>query len=283
MREDRMIITADHFDPWDIARSGQCFRMSASSPDAVEALAGDKKLIIRSLGEDRFQLDCPEAEYRAFWRDYLDLGQDYEPLWRAALHQDEALARAAAQYPGLRILRQDPWETLCSFLLSQRKSIPAIRTCIAQLCRAAGAERAGFFAFPTPEALLNAGEDAVRACGTGYRAPYLMDAARRAASGALPLRKMRAWPNGRILEALLAVRGVGVKVASCVLLYGYHRLDVWPVDVWISRVVQEDFGGRSPFEGYGKYAGVYQQYLFLERLDREKRRPAPPHVLSVSQ
>ena len=70
---------------------------------------------------------------------------------------------------------------------------------------------------------------------------------------------------------LVAVRGVGVKVASCVLLYGYHRLDVWPVDVWISRVVQEDFGGRSPFEGYGKYAGVYQQYLFLERLDREKR------------
>ena len=278
-----MVVTLPFFDPLVIARSGQCFRMTARGNDLVEAIAGGRRLRIRALGEGKFSLSCTSQAYGSFWRDYLDEGEDYAAIWRSACNQDAELARAAALYPGIRILRQDPWETLISFLLSQRKSIPAIRTCVEAICQAMGSPKGSYFAFPTPRQMLRAGEDTLRACGTGYRAPYLMDAARRVCAGLLPLEEMRSWPNGRILEALMQVKGVGVKVASCVLLYGYHRLDAWPVDVWVQRIIAQDYKGKSPFEGYGAYAGVYQQYLFLERLEREKRTPAPRRQGGIAQ
>lgn len=264
-----MLVTLEHFDPFQIARSGQCFRMTAQS-GGVEALAGARRVLIRDLGAGQFEFDCAPGEYETFWKGYFDLDTDYGAIWRSALERDAVLARAAALYPGIRILRQEPWETLCSFLLSQRKSIPAIRTCVEALCRAYGAEQRGYFAFPAPEALLAAGETGLRACGAGYRAPYLLDAARLTASGALPLREMADWPRERLEQALRGVKGVGVKVAACVMLFAYHRLDVCPVDVWIHRIITGDFGGASPFDGYGPLAGVYQQYLFLERMERDR-------------
>jgi N-glycosylase/DNA lyase len=106
-------------------------------------------------------------------------------------------------------------------------------------------------------------EPALRALGLGYRAPYLLDAARRVADGRLNLDLLAALPDGPLQAALLTVRGVGVKVADCVMLFAYHRLSRAPVDVWIRRVIDCAYGGVSPYEGYGPYAGVYQQYQFM--------------------
>lgn len=258
------------FDPQRIARSGQCFRMRVNARGTVTALAGADRVRITPLGNDRFCFDCPSEAFERRWRAYFDLDTDYRAIERDAAGRDEPLARAACACGGLRILRQDPWETLVCFLISQRKSIPAIQTCVEALCARCGVRvgrgRGRYFAFPAPEALLAAGEAGLRACGMGYRAPYLLDAARRVAEGRADLEAMAALPDGELLEELMRIHGVGVKVASCVMLFGYHRMATAPVDVWVQRVIDEDYGGQSPFPGYGEYAGVFQQYLFYGRV-----------------
>lgn len=266
-----MIVDIPCFSPERIARSGQCFRMACEPNGRITALAGADRVCIRPLGEGRFELDCAPEAFESRWRAYFDLDTDYAAIEAQAANGDAPLRRAACLSGGLRILRQDPWETLVSFLLSQRKSIPAIRTCIAALCSRYGARvgrgRGRYFAFPTPESLLRAGEKGLRACGVGYRAPYLIDAAHRVQTGECDLAAMAALSDEALKERLLSIHGVGVKVASCVMLFGYHRLSVAPVDVWIQRVIEEDYGGESPFPAYGEYAGIFQQYLFFSRIE----------------
>ena len=258
------------FDPALIARSGQCFRMRVERDGTVTALAGADRVRVTPLGGGCFRFNCEPEAFERRWRAYFDLDTNYEAIEREASRLDAPLRRAACACRGLRILRQDPWETLVCFLISQRKSIPAIRTCVEALCARLG-DRVGrgrgrYFAFPAPERLLAAGEGGLRACGAGYRAPYLLDAARRAADGSADLNAMAALPDGELLEQLMRIHGVGVKVASCVMLFGYHRLSAAPVDVWVRRVIDEEYGGESPFPGYGERAGIFQQYLFYERI-----------------
>ena len=264
-----MIVEIPCFDPARIARSGQCFRMRAGEDGSVVALAGAGRVRIVPLGGSRFRLDCTPGQFEARWRAYFDLDTDYAAIEALAARGDAPLARAARASHGLRILRQDPWEALICFLISQRKSIPAIQTCVEALCAHYGARagrgRTERRACPTPRALLAAGEQGLRACGVGYRAPYLMDAARRVATGETNLEAMARVGDEALRERLMCIRGVGVKVANCVMLFAYHRLNAAPVDVWIQRVIDEEYGGVSPFEGYGPYAGIYQQYFFFER------------------
>ena len=265
-----METTIPCFDPFAIADSGQCFRMSRYDGGSVEALAGKRRIVIRPLGQQWFELSCTKEEYDAFWKQYFDLDMDYSAIETEAAALDDVLARAVKGCHGLRILRQEPWETLISFLISQRRSIASIKTCVERLCAAYGDEkRAGgvcYHAFPTPMQLAQADEMGLRDCGVGYRARYLLDAARRVLTGALPLDELAKLPNDGLQARLMEVLGVGVKVASCVMLFGYHRMDASPVDVWISRVIAESYGGVSPFERFGRFAGVYQQYLFYSKV-----------------
>lgn len=167
-----MDLTIPCFDPALIARSGQCFRMREGKGGIVTALAGADRVRMTPLGGDRFRFDCPPEDFERRWRAYFDLDTDYEAIQREAAGQDELLAHAACTCRGLRILRQNPWETLVCFLISQRKSIPAIQTCVEALCTRCGAKvgrgRGRYFAFPGPEDLLRAGERGLRALpGTG--------------------------------------------------------------------------------------------------------------------
>ncbi len=254
-----------HFDPYKIMESGQCFRMIALSPDTYEVIAQGKRLCINDLGNRRYRFDCSAVALAARWRVYFDLDRDYAALLDAAPKADAFLLRALADGYGLRILRQDPWETLCGFILSQRKHLKAIRASMEALCNPYGAPLAGTArkAFPTPERLAALCETDLRACGLGYRAPYVLDAARKVASGALDLAALAALPDDALLNRLMGVNGVGIKVAECVALFAYARLARAPVDVWIQRVIDQVYGGVSPFAGYGAYAGVYQQYMFM--------------------
>ena len=262
-----------HFDPQTIADSGQCFRMIALDGGNFEALAYGERLLLYVGADGGVTLACDQAAFDRLWRAYFDLDTDYAALHAAAPAGDTYLACALANARGLRILRQEPWETLCGFILSQRKNLKAIRAAMEALCNAYGEPVAGTArkAFPTPARIAAAGEPALRALGLGYRAPYVWDAAQRVADGRLPLAALAALPDEALHAALLSVSGVGVKVAECVMLFAYHRLARAPVDVWIQRVINEQYGGCSPFAGYGEYAGVYQQYQFMLRRDAGHR------------
>ncbi len=262
-------VDTDDFDPRIIMNSGQCFRMVEAPDGLFELIAFGHRLTLRREGPRTVQLHCTPEAYESLWRPYFDLDTDYAAIAAAAPAADAYLARALMASRGLRILRQEPWETLCAFILSQRKHMKAIRACVEALCDRYGEALPGTArrAFPTPEALAARSEAELRACGLGYRAPYVLDAARRVADGRLNLLALAALPDAILLPALASVHGVGVKVAECVMLFAYARRARVPIDVWIRRVIDLRYGGVSPFPGYGPNAGVYQQYMFLLEKD----------------
>ena len=203
------------------------------------------------------------AAYEAVWADYFDLARDYEAL-SDAFCGDEALRTAYAFSRGIRILAQDPWETLCSFILSQNNNIPRIRKIIASLCERFGAPIAGtpFYAFPTAERLAEAGMEGLAEIRCGFRAKYVADAAARVASGALDLEALRKQSYETAKAALMTVYGVGAKVADCVLLFSLGFYEAFPVDVWVKKVIAKYYGEGFDGRRFGAYAGVAQQYLF---------------------
>ena len=260
----------DDFDPQKIADSGQCFRWTPLPDGGWRILHGGRRLILREAAPQEFDLDCGEAEYAAVWRPYLDLDEDYAQI-RARIdpEADPFLYAAAEAQRGLRILRQNPWEALVSFIISQNRNIPAIRKSIELLCRAAGTPCADYFAFPSPQAVAALPDGALSACKLGYRAPYLRAAAESVLRGETDLAALRQSPPAEALEALLRLRGVGVKVASCVQLFGLHQLDAFPIDVWMRRVLDSEYPGGYPADRYSPYNGVYQQYMFAYYRERK--------------
>lgn len=253
------------FSPGAIAESGQCFRMAAVAYGWTVTAQGRYLEIEPGSEPGVFRFSCAPQEFETIWRRYFDLEADYAAYRNKCLKKDKYLRRACAYGQGLRILRQDPWEMLISFVISQRKSIPAIRRAVEELCRAFGEEhRAGrrvYHAFPSPTALACAGSRQLEACGLGYRAKYVHDAACRVAEGRLDLQALAGRPTPEVQQSLMEVYGVGIKVAQCVLLFGYHRLEALPVDVWMDRVIREHYHGKFP-RSYQDCAGILQQYLF---------------------
>lgn len=256
----------ENFDLRAIADSGQCFRMAEVATNRFELMAGNALLSVEKVGESRYRFDCDAREYERVWKPYFDLDADYDSYIQSIPPEDAFLAEAVAFGKGLRILKQDPWEMLITFIISQRKNIPAIRGAVEALCLRYGQpiERGGIrrFAFPTPEALAQQSAQAFKQCALGYRCEYVEAAARMVADGTLDLANMNALEDPALLEALMAVPGVGPKVASCVMLFGYHRIAAFPRDVWINRVIEREYGGNFPVERYEGYAGVIQQYIF---------------------
>jgi N-glycosylase/DNA lyase len=193
-----------------------------------------------------------------------------------SLESFSTIQKALAMGVGLRILRQDPWEMLITFILSQRKNIPAIAKAVETLCHDYGREMQTpyetIYTFPTPDELSQADEEKLRNCGLGYRAPYVLDATRRVQQGILNLEMLNSLDDVALFEMLLTVRGVGKKVANCVCLFGYGRTSRVPIDVWISRAIQEEFQGNDPFIDMGEAAGILQQYVFYyERMTYKTR------------
>ena len=255
-----------NFDLKQIAESGQCFRMKMTDESHAVVIAKDRVLEIRQTGGDTFEFDCSEAEFNDIWVSYFDLDTDYGAFIAGIPKEDEFLLKAARKSAGIRILRQDPFEMLISFIISQRKSIPAIRTSVERLCRLCGNEiRDGFYSFPEPKALSQLSEVDLSSCALGYRTEYVREAASSVYRGDTDPEKLAKLSDDELFEALTALKGVGKKVANCVMLFGFHRIGAFPVDVWMQRVMDEHYGGRFPVERYEGFAGVMQQYLFFYR------------------
>jgi N-glycosylase/DNA lyase len=220
----------------------------------------------------RAQAAAPVDDW-SFLREFLQTEIDLTAVLKT-FPDDAPMRSAVASCRGLRLLRQEPWECLASFILSSTKQIVQIRQIVALLCKRFGGPTADgkFFCFPAPEKIAACSEADLRACKMGFRAPSLLAAARAVAGGEINLEKIRTLDYPAARAELMTLRGVGGKIADCVLLFGYGFDSAFPVDVWIERALQElYFPRRHASEQrlrkfaathFGPHAGYAQQYLF---------------------
>ena len=252
--------------------SAQAFHWRETADGAFLAVSGGVPMRVtqRTRG---IAVETPDGVSEAFVRRYFDLDRDYQAIVREYCDCAPA-AEAFSRLPGLRVLRQPPWEALVAFLLSQNNNAARIGKLVCAVCEAFGerveALGCALHAFPMPEALCEAGAEALRKLGCGYRAEYLENTARRVLEG-FPLEGLQAMPYGEAREKLMELPGVGPKVADCVLLFGCGHLSAYPVDVWVARLSRAWLGleGETPKAvsesaraRFGPHAGILQQYLF---------------------
>jgi N-glycosylase/DNA lyase len=256
---------------------GQAFRWVRSGR-GWESIVGGRWARVESA-PGGLQVSWMGSDPESGWlRRHLAADEALEPIL-ASFPDDPPLRAAVARCRGLRLLRQEPWECLASFICSSTKQIVQIRQIVAMMADGWGAEVAvpeGAVlrrAFPTPAALVAAGEPALRACKLGFRAPFLIDAARRLEDGRLNLEALAGLDTPAARAALMEIHGVGRKIADCVLLFAYGRQDAFPIDVWVRRALSRLYFPRARrltaarleafSQGYfGPWAGYAQQYLF---------------------
>ncbi len=273
------------FDLAATMECGQCFRFSRVPDSCHECeysgVAGGRFISVGQDGDALTFYNINEEDYISFFAHYFGLDCDYGAIKRDIISRSErdVLCRAVSIGGGIRILAQEPWEALCSFIISQNNNIPRIRGLVRAISRqygkpidcgdlAAHGAEATEYAFPSPQSLFSAGVDALAALKTGFRAKYIYDAACKVTDGRLTLSAVAAEEKtSAAADMLMTVSGVGPKVAACTLLFGFARLDAFPIDVWIKRVIAKYFPGEFDAAALGPYAGVAQQYLFYyERL-----------------
>lgn len=239
---------------------GQAFRWKRVGDNIFDGVAGGYYLKIEQRGDTLIFYDTDKDAFEGFWINYFDLNKDYEKIC-ATISQDEIIADTVKEYYGIRILNQDSWEALCSFVISQQNNIKRIKLIIERLCAQYGKRLdCGAYTFPSAQDLAHLSEADWQALGTGYRAKYLCALAKNVAEGTVDLDKIKAMPFEDAKKELLSIYGVGVKVASCALLFGFGFYQSFPVDVWMKRVMQYYPDGLPQcFEGV---EGIAQQYLF---------------------
>lgn len=252
---------------------GQCFRFdrvenSKYSCEFSGVARGRKIGFAQDAEGEIYIIGADESDF-PMWCDYLALDVDYDSMnssiCRGIKNKNDldVIMRAAEASKGIRILRQDKWEALCSFIVSQNNNIPRIKKIISAMCEKYGCDIGGAYDFPTAKALYEAGIDEIFSLKTGFRAKYIHDAADKVANGILNLEEISSLEDYEAAESkLLTVKGVGAKVAACTLLFGFERYDAFPVDVWIKKVLTRHFTQGFDYRSFGEYAGIAQQYLF---------------------
>lgn len=252
---------------------GQCFRWNEDETGRWRGVASGKAAVVWAE-EGRTYIECA-LEDIYFWRDYLDMDTDYDDA-RRSIEVCDYLRDCAAYGEGIRILRQDKWEALCSFIISQCNNIPRIKGIVEKLCSLYGdaveAPWGEARSFPSAERVAELDEADLAPLHSGCRAPYILAAAKAVASGKLDLEKTGLLPCTEARAELKKLNGVGDKVANCVVLFGLHQLDAFPVDVWIKRALAENLPKGFDPSTLGKYAGLAQQYMFYHARETASER-----------
>lgn len=290
-----------NFNLRQIADSGQCFRMVPCDPNrsqtAYRVISSGHFLIVEQTG-DEVTFHCPNDEF-AFWEHYFDLKTDYDTYIRAIDPMDDYLSRAAAFGSGIRILNQDLWEMIITFIISQQKTIPAIRALVEALSEKYGTRNkipptvsGYYYAFPSPEELNRASLDDLLALKLGYRAKYIKRTCEDVCSGKLNLDRLMKLNYADSMEVLLSCYGIGVKVANCICLFGLHHIGAFPVDTWIKKILLREYAPKSHctghvpetrlcealiaenFSKYPGFAGVLQQYIFFYEREFSQKNTA---------
>ncbi len=256
-----MILPADDFDIEQTFECGQSFRWNNDGTGAYTGIVGDKCLKL-TCRENKVFVYCNEKDFEDIWKSYFDLELDYCEIKKQLRIIHPVMEKACDFAPGIRILRQDAWEAMISFIISQNNNIKRIKGIVESLCTNFGDYRDGVgYLFPTAERLACLSEDDLAVIKSGFRAKYILDASRKVHSGEIKLQSVSRMPIDQAREMLMQIKGVGPKVAECILLYGMHRLECFPLDVWMKRAMQTYFPDNSP-QDFGEYAGIAQQYIF---------------------
>ncbi len=231
---------------------GQAFRWERDG-DGYRGFMMNKPLYI-TAEKDYFVLkDTTEADLLEIWSDYFDLNTDYGEI-KGIFSENETLSKAYSYAGGIRILKQDSFEALFSFIISQNNNIPRIKGIIGRLCEMYGG-------FPVAEAVKNTTAEDFAPLRAGFRGKYLADCAKKLDSGEVNLDKIKAMPVEEARKELMKIKGVGPKVADCTMLFGMYKVECVPLDVWMKRVMEKFY--PDGFPDYVKpYAGIAQQYLF---------------------
>ncbi len=262
------------FDISQIFDCGQCFRFMplGNDPYHIGGVAFGRYIELVQKGDELLIINSDIDDFENIWKRFLSLDVDYADIKKQLVDafekqgDDRVFAEAVKLGGGIRLLRQDKWECLCSFIISQNNNIPRIRKIIGAMCEKYG-EPVEFdskihYSFPTAEALLNAGVDGIFALGTGFRAKYIYDAARALVSGEIDLEALAKIDTADAEHKLCKIKGVGPKVAACALLFSLEKYDAFPIDVWVKRILDKYFKSGLDIPALGRYAGIAQQYLF---------------------
>lgn len=242
-----------NFSIEQIANSGQCFRMRKEG-ELWKIIASGRVLYLQQVDKLTHVFHCSFAEYEHFWVDYFDLKTDYAKIRREILisHPNDLYLKEAIEYGyGIRILGQDLWETIVSFVISQRNNIPRIRKTIEKLCLPYGYE------FPTVEVLKKYTEQDFKNIGLGYRSKYLVDICN------IEIDYLVGLESQKSIAYLKQFDGIGDKVANCIALFGLHKFEAFPRDVWINRIINEKYKGIFETRDFHGYVGLVQQYMFF--------------------
>ena len=255
-----VILESDCFNVALSVDCGQSFRWTVNNDGVIHGIVGNKAIdIIQNENEVIFK-NTTKEDFENIWVDYFDLKRDYKTI--CSLFDDEYLIEAVNQYYGIRILKQDPWEAICSFIISQNNNIPRIKGIISRLCENFGEKiNDTDCTFPSAEKIAALSEDDLAVLRAGFRNKYILDAARKISSGEVSIEKIEKMPIEEARAELMKIKGIGAKVAECSLLYGFGRIEAFPIDVWVKRIMAELYPNGLPKCTKG-YEGIAQQYLF---------------------
>lgn len=263
--------TIPYFNLRKIMNSGQIFRMYEPEADRFVVFSGNKRLELyqhfehsdgeKGPGTEIGTVDfmCSQKEFEDYWEDYFDLKRDYGAIVQLAqAHYDkvkkseslaikegingaEFLKKSCEYGADIRVLKQDIWEMMISFIISQQKQIPSIRKCIEALCTRFGENHSSWYGFPTPESIASAGPDGVKGLSLGYRERYIYETAVKYLMDGIPDDKLRIMPADEVKKYLCSFTGIGDKVADCVALFGVGLVDSFPIDVHIKDILYREF------------------------------------------
>ena len=256
-----LFLHAPGFSLKDTIDCGQCFRWSIQPDGSYCGIAGGHRLRLRQDGSILTFFDTTGEEFDRIWRKYFDFDTDYPGICRSLCK--DAVIRQAYEYTAeIHILRQEPWEGLCSFIISQNNNIPRITGIIDRLCCNFGEQLpGGDYAFPSAERLAVLEPEDLSVLRAGFRVRYILDAARKVADGRIDFGRIASEDLETARQELRQICGVGPKVAECALLFGLYRLEAFPVDVWMKRVLKWFYQTGFPEEAK-PYGGIAQQVLF---------------------
>lgn len=278
MPSDEKIIKKEivDFEPFHIFECGQCFRWNMEDDGSYTGVAHGKVLNVQKEGKTIIFRNVDEEDFYNIWENYFDLKRDYSMIENRLSELDETMNKAVAFGHGIRILNQDPWETLVSFIISANNGIGRIKGIVEALSENYGDDLGVFmgkrrYGFPSAQRLAMLKAEDIRACGAGYRDEYIQNAAKVISGKGKWLESLCKMDTADAREKLIELKGIGPKVSDCILLFSMEKMDTFPVDVWVKRTMEyfylppkstPEAINRFAEEYFGDMKGFAQQYLF---------------------